>query len=817
MPPSVTPKPQRPMPDAPTPPLVEPAGLTPPLNDSAIPPAPSMAPPVPVRRPTRAEAKTSKRKQRRAAKATPQDVLQPLNQPSVRASASAASSIGRPAATAKRSSATSRSSTKKRRAAQVIPDSTVGVPGMTDQHIPDQAATTEETEDAVPDGPDSVTGNTERAVTEARNTLVSARSVLDHDRGNGVSLDDFDSDNFLEALRRDRLFEGSDPDDLNVGVDDWLLALDSDVEGDEESIFLDEDNSEDEDESEADVSGAVSDDESVEDFAGVDDDVPVEFDLAEADLKRLQAEEWDALMEDDSGRLQLDPAPLYDGPYGPTRTAMAYATSPLAMFYFFLPKELWRKIAEETNRYQLESIHEIAEGMRERAVQKRQTVPSTIVYTVDEYEAKLRRKYPIQPHEIVRFIGLLIARTLEPRRESLSRHWITKVEGALSRCTFGQFISRDRFHDIAKYLHFNDNAGQPESADRTFKIRPVLQAIQKTFFRGYRLGARISFDEGMVSMWHRRNPMRQYMSAKPNKLDIYCGKANKDEDAVAQRAVVQNLTHVLRGQPAQRLICTDNFILPFHYRTSCCIEFTQKRRPKRMARGTYKIASWRGHPEFVALFWMDNKPVRFLATGCSTQLTDVSRREPDGSISRVPYPQLVRDYHEAMGGVDVHDQLRLQRYSIQRSIRMRKYYKTIFLGLVDIALVNAFIVHKLAMKKKRLPVPTHAAFMLHVDLLNQTSVDLMGGDELAALLAEPLPARAHTLEHTGELNGSKRRQWLCKVCSAYAGTGERSFEASYFCATCSAAKREESRCATRPADCNMEALLPATKSGISSG
>ncbi|ETO59003.1 hypothetical protein F444_22619 [Phytophthora nicotianae P1976] len=429
MPPSVTPadpKPQRPMPDAPTPPLVEPAGLTPPLNDSAIPPAPSMAPPVPVRHPTGVEAKTSKRMPRRAGKATPQVVLQPLNQPSVRTSASAASSIGRPAATARRSSATSRSSAKKRRTAQVIPDSTAGVPEMTDQHIPDQAATTEETEDAVPDGPDSVMGNTERAVTKARNILVSARSVLDHDRGNGVSLDDFDSDNFLEALRRNRIFEGNDPDDLNVGVDDWLLALDSDAEGDEESILLDEDNSEDEDESEADVSGTVSNDESVEDFAGVDDDVPVEFDLAEADLKRLQAEEWDALMEDDSGRLHLDHASRYDGPYGPTRAAMAYATSPLAMFYFFLPKELWRKIAEETNRYRLESIHEIGEGMRERAVQKRQTVPSTIVYTVDEYKAKLRRKCPILPHEIVRFIGLLIARTLEPRRESLSRHWITK-------------------------------------------------------------------------------------------------------------------------------------------------------------------------------------------------------------------------------------------------------------------------------------------------------------------------------------------------------------------------------------------------------
>jgi hypothetical protein len=121
------------------------------------------------------------------------------------------------------------------------------------------------------------------------------------------------------------------------------------------------------------------------------------------------------------------------------------------------------------------------------------------------------------------------------------------------------------------------------------------------------------------------------------------------------------------------------------------IEFTQKERPKHLPRGTYRLARWRSHPEYVALVWMANRPVRFLATGWSTQLTHVSRREHDGSLSQVPCPRVVRDYHEAMCGVDVHDQLRLQRYSIQRAIRMRKYYNTIFLGLVDVAMVNAFI------------------------------------------------------------------------------------------------------------------------------
>ncbi|KAE9030526.1 hypothetical protein PF005_g814 [Phytophthora fragariae] len=59
----------------------------------------------------------------------------------------------------------------------------------------------------------------------------------------------------------------------------------------------------------------------------------------------------------------------------------------------------------------------------------------------------------------------------------------------------------------------------------------------------------------------------------------------------------------------------------------------------------------------------------------------------------------MRDYHRWMSGVDIHDQLRLQRYSLQQSVRFRKFYKTVFLGLVDMAMVNAFIVYR-AYKKQ---------------------------------------------------------------------------------------------------------------------
>jgi hypothetical protein len=46
---------------------------------------------------------------------------------------------------------------------------------------------------------------------------------------------------------------------------------------------------------------------------------------------------------------------------------MEYASNPLASFYLFIPKELWRKIADETNKFCLESVDEIAQAMRSRA------------------------------------------------------------------------------------------------------------------------------------------------------------------------------------------------------------------------------------------------------------------------------------------------------------------------------------------------------------------------------------------------------------------------------------------------------------------
>ncbi|KAG4063321.1 hypothetical protein PC123_g1853 [Phytophthora cactorum] len=93
----------------------------------------------------------------------------------------------------------------------------------------------------------------------------------------------------------------------------------------------------------------------------------------------------------------------------------------------------------------------------------------------------------------------------------------------------------------------------------------------------------------------------------------------------------------------------------------------------------------------------------------------------------IPCPSAMRDYYRWMGGVDIQEQLRLQRYSLQFSVRFRKYYQTIFLGLVDMAMVNAFIVYREAQKLQGRAPADHAGFLevLQSQLLQTTLADFI--------------------------------------------------------------------------------------------
>jgi hypothetical protein len=76
-----------------------------------------------------------------------------------------------------------------------------------------------------------------------------------------------------------------------------------------------------------------------------------------------------------------------------------------------------------------------------------------------------------------------------------------------------------------------------------------------------------------------------------------------------------------------------------------------------------------------------------------------------------------------MNGCDRHDQLRLHSYSVQRSRKFVKYYKSLFLGFVDMAIVNAYIVHKEVAERLGERPFSHRKFveLFHVALIGVTS------------------------------------------------------------------------------------------------
>jgi hypothetical protein len=318
----------------------------------------------------------------------------------------------------------------------------------------------------------------------------------------------------------------------------------------------------------------------------------------------------------------------------------------------------------------------------------------------------------VWPHEIVRWVGIWLAHVLCPHKR-MKMHWATRQVGAVPAGSFNSIMSRTRFEEISRYIHFSDNNAAGATKDRAWKIRPVLNTMAQTFKAGYVLGYRISLDEGMLPSRNRHNPTRTYMKDKPHKwgtkcvltccaVSGYCKRVELDVGTKQHRddgkssdtkagpaAAIRNVAAVFRGEEylGRRLLVTDRYYtsIPMVQQLRCMgfnfvgtiqknrlgwcsdVLYAQKKRPKTIPRGVFKMAYAKSNPGLHALGWMDNRPVYFLASGVDGEVVSVERREKTGEVTTVPCPALVKGYQSSMGGVDRHDQLRLQSYCMQMS------------------------------------------------------------------------------------------------------------------------------------------------------
>ncbi|GMF50277.1 unnamed protein product [Phytophthora fragariaefolia] len=178
------------------------------------------------------------------------------------------------------------------------------------------------------------------------------------------------------------------------------------------------------------------------------------------------------------------------------------ADSPLSLF--FVPKELWIKIATETHQYKRQSIG--ARASRMRANQVRLYRPST-PETVAQIRRRLRLENAYDLSEILHVMGLLIAQVLCPHKRRFSSHWSMADDGAVPAGIFGRFMARNRCTSILRDLHFVNNEA-PHVCDRLRKLRPVVNVLTRRFQSRWSLPAVFSFDEGELPSTSRRNTTR---------------------------------------------------------------------------------------------------------------------------------------------------------------------------------------------------------------------------------------------------------------------------------------------------------------------
>ena len=167
----------------------------------------------------------------------------------------------------------------------------------------------------------------------------------------------------------------------------------------------------------------------------------------------------------DSSSVPINVQPFCQ-PVGP---AQQLSTDPAELFSLFFTTEIVHTIVEETNRYAAQCL----EGK-----------PTTWSTTEEELRA---------------YFGFYIYMGLV-REPEIRDYWSN--DDTFHYSPVAGRISRHRFEEISRYLHFVDNRQLPARGTpghhRLQRVKPVIDSIRNRFSAVYNPGVNISVDEAMV-------------------------------------------------------------------------------------------------------------------------------------------------------------------------------------------------------------------------------------------------------------------------------------------------------------------------------
>ncbi|GFS93137.1 piggyBac transposable element-derived protein 4 [Trichonephila clavipes] len=380
--------------------------------------------------------------------------------------------------------------------------------------------------------------------------------------------------------------------------------------------------------------------------------------------------------------------------------------------FLMLTDEILAVLVEETNRYAFDLLNLHGESSDKR-----------------KHASSWK---PTDKNEILKFLGhILLMGHIE--KDSIQDYWTT--DNLIETPIFREVMPRDRFLMILKFLHFSDNSLKESrdspTYDRLWKIRKVFDSFNGIFKEVYDPTENLSFDEVIIK-FKGRVLFKQYILKKRKQwglkmykiadatgytydMRVYLGKDKKENlSTSASYNVVYTMTDCIKGK-GHKVFMDNFFSSPELFRdllkersiNSCgTVRSNRKHFPKdlapcKMRQGDVAVKFCNG---MTALCWKDKRQVYMLTNMHSPRnelITEERKRfkkKFDGGVYlcekeklTTTKPKVVADYNKHMGYVDLGDRMS-STYSFAR--RTRKWTKKLFFSLIDIAVLNAFLMFK---------------------------------------------------------------------------------------------------------------------------
>lgn len=337
------------------------------------------------------------------------------------------------------------------------------------------------------------------------------------------------------------------------------------------------------------------------------------------------------------------------------------------------------------------------------------------------------------------------------RKSNLKDYWTS--DPVLCTSFPGSIMSRDKFMNILAMLHLSNNENYvkrgEQDYDPTKKLGDFLPDLITNFSSEWNLHREISIDEGTIPFKGRAH-FKVYNPMKPDKygiklfelcdsvtgycqtFEIYKGQSNQKPSEYGK---IYDLVMRLMSPYLNRghILHVDN------YYTSCDL-FKSLYTSQTHACGTLRINRKGLSKEFqnkklkekgdtfvmhtgnmVAMKLLDRKPVNFLSTIYNSSMVDTGKTNKHKE--KVYKSEIVINYNKFMGGVDRNDQL--SKYSAFNRQQV-KWWKKVFFQLVNMAMVNAYIMYKFHCSKENNRIMSHADFRTNCikQLIEETANEL---------------------------------------------------------------------------------------------